>query len=859
MSPAPQPITLGVPFAKGSLADIQRLELTDEDGRPVPLQTAPLARWSDGSIQWLLLDFIVPGARKGLAAWQLRSVPAERSTGMATAALRVTESSETVMVDTGVAVFHLNRTTLQPFSQVLRNGKDVLDPTLSQIVLTDARGRPAVAQVERVVVEGSGPVRATIRWEGQFASRAPCRFVARLCCFAGTALVRLRFTLHNPRRARHPGGLWDLGDPGSIFFREMAVELGLVGSACPHWVAEIGQPPSTGSGNLEIYQDSSGGNNWQSPNHVNRHGRVPCAFRGYRVRAEGREAFGLRASPIVTAHGPTGSITAAVPEFWQQFPKALEVQANRLRVGLFPGQFKDLFELQGGEQKTHTVWFHFGLADQEPLTCLDWVHEPVRVQVPPEWYAATRAVAHFLPALANPDSELERLLAQAASGPTGLVSRREIIDEFGWRNYGEVYADHEEVYYDGPKPVVSHYNNQYDVVYGSLLQYYRTGDPAWFDVLVPLARHVIDIDIYHTKEDKAAYNGGLFWFTDHYKSAATCSHRTYSRLNCQAGDRSYGGGPSSNHLFSSGLLYYYYLTGDPQARAAVLSLADWVLAMDEGTNNLLGLVDPEPTGLASMTGQMDFHGPGRGAGNSINALLDAWLLTGQRGYLDKAEALIRRSVHPADDIVALDLLNVEKRWSYTVFFSTLARYLDLKAEANERDFGYAYARASLVHYARWMVEHEIPYFDQADQLEYPTEAWATQEFRKANVLRLAAAHTEEPLRSQLLQRANELARRGWQDLLRFETRSTARALAVVMIEGSRDAYFQHCSLEPAPAPTESYDFGQPIKFVPQKQRVVAQLRSVGGLARAIARLANPVNWWNVLLRRESVNLPCEPC
>ena len=32
-------------------------------------------------------------------------------------------------------------------------------------------------------------------------------------------------------------------------------------------------------------------------------------------------------------------------------------------------------------------------------------------------------------------------------------------------------------------------------------------------------------------------------------------------------------------------------------------------------------------------------GPGRGCGNSVNALLDAWLLTGRRHYLDRLMAV----------------------------------------------------------------------------------------------------------------------------------------------------------------------------------------------------------------------------
>src|SRR5262249_811451 len=207
--------------------------------------------------------------------------------------------------------------------------------------------------------------------------------------------------------------------------------------------------------------------------------------------------------------------------------------------------------------------------------------------------------------------------------------------------------------------------------------------------------------IYHTKEDRAAYSGGMFWHTDHYKDAATCTHRAYSRANKKPG-QPYGGGPSNEHNYTTGLLHYYYLTGDPEARDAVLSLADWVEHMDDGRLTPFGLVDEGPTGLASQTREPGYHGPGRGAGNSINALLDAWPFTTERPSLEFAEPLIRRCIHPRDDIAARNLLDVENRWSYTVFLVVLSRYLDLKAEAGELDERHSYARASLVHYATWM-------------------------------------------------------------------------------------------------------------------------------------------------------------
>ncbi|MHB8973879.1 MAG: hypothetical protein ACYC4N_25875 [Pirellulaceae bacterium] len=598
---------------------------------------------------------------------------------------------------------------------------------------------------------------------------------------------------------------------------------------------------------IEIYQDSSGGENWQSRNHVNREGRVPCRFQGYRVQTNDNERFGRRASPVLMSQADGVTVAVTIPEFWQQFPKALEIDGKYLRARLFPKQWDDLFELQGGERKTHTVWLEFASGDGSEGSPLDWVHQPARTLATPEWYAASGAIPFLSPAARDPDDRLQLLMRDAMQGEKSLLAGRETIDEYGWRSFGDVWADHEQAYYDGPRPVISHYNNQFDMVHGAILQMMRTGEPCWKDIWDPLARHVMDIDIYHTTNDKAAYNGGLFWFTDHYVDAATSTHRTYSRTNLPKDGRPYGGGPGSEHNFATGLLHYYYLTGDPDAQEAVAGLADWVIRMDDGGRNILRLVDDSPTGLASMCGSPDYHGPGRGGANSINVLLDAWVLTFRTTYLEKVEELIRRCIHPADDPDQLDLLNAESRWSYTMFLSALARYLDLKTEHQLFDTMYTYARQSLLHYVSWMVRHERPYFDHPEQLEYLTEAWAAQEFRKANVFWLGARYASEPLAGQMRERAREFSARAWQDLLSFDTRNVARAIALLMTEGPRDCYFRdlggnHMAAQATAPEGENWSQQTRQPFRTQRAKVREALQTPGGVLKVFLRLVSPMRW-----------------
>jgi hypothetical protein len=280
------------------------------------------------------------------------------------------------------------------------------------------------------------------------------------------------------------------------------------------------------------------------------------------------------------------------------------------------------------------------------------------------------------------------------------------------------------------------------------------------------------------------------------------------------------------------------------------------MAMDDGARTILGVVDEGPTGSASAHWSGKLKAPGRGAANSIQVLLDAWQLAGRGEHLAKAEELIRRSIHPDDDVPGMKLLDAEAHWSYTMFLSALAKYLDVKAEAGAVDAMYAYAQASLVRYGEWMAEHERPYLDRPAELEYPTEAWAAQEFRKANVLRLAACHAEAAAR-KMRARGDELAERAWSDLLAFESRNMIRALAVVMIEGPRDVCLRQVA--PKLPPRASHGpFPPRADFWPQKERVRARMRSVRGIVGLLLAAATPRNWRRFFAARRPPAIPRVP-
>jgi hypothetical protein len=419
----------------------------------------------------------------------------------------------------------------------------------------------------------------------------------------------------------------------------------------------------------------------------------------------------------------------------------------------------------------------------------------------------------------------EQLVNTAIKGTHTFEQRREAIDEYGWRNFGDLYADHEAI----TQPLVSHYNNQYDALAGFLTRFMQTADQRWWSLGNDLARHVADIDLYHTTRDRAAYNGGYFWHTQHYQTAGTATHRAYSRRSGTS-----GGGPCSEHNYTSGLMLHHFLTGCEKSRAAVIQLANWVIDMDDGRKSRFRWIDRRETGFASVTRSPDFHGPGRGAGNSINALLDAHRLTSEPRYLAKAEALIARSVHPDDDPAAINPLDAENRWSYTVFLQALGKYLEYRADRGLVDAQFEYARQVLLKYAAWMCAHERPYLDSPEQLEHPTETWAAQDLRKAAVFEFAARHTrDEGARARFLSRADGFVDYAVTMLLQAPTGRLTRPLVLLLAYGCQRPMVDLACIDP---PRTSAP-GSREPFTPLRQRVLKRLALAGaGLSAAVLAL-----------------------
>ena len=199
---------------------------------------------------------------------------------------------------------------------------------------------------------------------------------------------------------------------------------------------------------VTIDQISSGGQRWNCANHVDRRGDVSLMARGFELAVDGAKLDGLRADPFATLlNGEQAVLGVYAPKFWQNFPKRLRGTPEAIELELFPHRPGEVHELQGGEQKTHEFWIAEG--DAASPEALERLRARVVPRITPEGFAESQCI-NFLTLLSgDEDANYQPLVHQAVEGENSFFAKREQIDEYGWRHFGDAYGDHEAAFSRG--------------------------------------------------------------------------------------------------------------------------------------------------------------------------------------------------------------------------------------------------------------------------------------------------------------------------------------------------------------------------------------------------------------------------
>ncbi len=777
---SPNHITQGIPLPRGLFSANTGLEVVDEKGEAVPCHTKVLGLWPDRSIRWLLVDCILP-EKNNLSAGSENHYYLQKAsyTALRIKQKWVTETPEAITIELPTGNLVLSKSE---FLSISSNAflKD-LSSDWSLISAQYASGQQPL-DFELKSITTNNEVRYCQQQRPLFchltqtahyvsASGLSLNAQAHIRIYYDSSEIELELKMHNPQAIVHNGGKWDLGNENSLYFESLAINCQFDDASEKNfWVFEDANEAenadiqaATKFSTLEIVQHSSGGEHFKCNNHKAADNQVHICKRGASVRLdEQKKASMLRPSPVIEYANSDYKCSLVPLRFWQRFPSAIVADSLGAKIqyahdkGRSEQSASQVLELQPGEILSQRLHIHLRPLDSEQTRFVSpQLTASPQLTISPSLINQSHALALFDTSMA--DDALQRFIDQGINGPSNFFEKREQLDEYGWRNFGDIYADHEADKTKPSEPFVSHYNNQYDPLHGFLKQWLLSGDSRWRILADDLFQHLVNIDIYHTTLDKPEYNNGLFWHTDHYLEAQTATHRTYSKHQ-QADvymDHAGGGGPGAHHCYTSGLALYYCLSGKQEAFECLSGMINWMQHIYEGDQTLLGLFlrfkNANTLRLPFTDKPLLGNGTGvvrdpisnrypldRGTGNYVNALLDGFDIQQDLQLLSEAERVIMCTIDQSDDISTRGFEDIENTWFYVVLLQGVAKYLFMAKELNAPRAHYSKILQAFLHYARYIQEQEKPYLTYAEKLEYPNDTWTAQDLRKVHVLACAA-------------------------------------------------------------------------------------------------------------------------
>ncbi|NLC55563.1 MAG: hypothetical protein GX774_01845 [Armatimonadetes bacterium] len=520
------PTTCGVPFPPGRLRDVGRLRLVDARGAAVPLQAEAMNTWPDGSLRWVRLDALLH-ADRGPYRLEFRagSAPAPDQP------VRVEIAGRSATLNTGALSLRLGGDPHCLIDTVALPGSagPVAEGITARLqVEQEGQTRSFRARTEVLEVLSRGPIRATVALRGQIVPEEPGpaplgRFVFRLDAYAGHSAVRATFRLFN-----------DTAETLRISDLSLVVPLAGGGARRVAWKPD-GAPVPLGGGPVVLQHSTAD---------------------AFAVTREAETLETGAAAPGWLACGDgRATVAAAVRHFRQLWPKALVAREDALAIRLFaPTEQEPYFTPTPGEAKRHELLLDFTAGALEPGAVgqrLAAFLDPPRL-FSPAYFCASGGLGAAHPHGDARFAPLRHFIEKTYAGD--LAKRLQI--ETGIRHFGDKLYNADQRFF---------HNNYYDMMMGAFGEYLMSGDRRWFDFAEATARHVMDIDQIHSHPKHPEWLGAVHAYNgkDHTGTGY------WNAMLRQGG----------------GFATYWRLTGDSDAREALLMLADFIVRSGAGVGS----------------------------------------------------------------------------------------------------------------------------------------------------------------------------------------------------------------------------------------------------------------------------------
>lgn len=589
------PLSVSIPLPRGVLKSPDDAVLVDQAFRPLACQKEVLATWTPkGDVKWLEVNF----SWRSDTAYSIL-VNSGLATPEAQRRVSVVRADQVITVNTAAI-----EAVIGPRSRLKINGHDgktLLNAPEGFLYFVANDGREfrasgSAAETE-VVVESEGPTTAIVRLEGWYvdAEGEKCaRQITRLQFFAGQPVMKIIHTFVITEDTNH---VW-FKDIGLQFPFELEGPITAVLDKSHQFTSDVVTVELKEGEEASVFQEV-----------YKHHGEEEA--RGVTGMIRNGEMDVLSESDRVgewaTARGKDGGITAVIRDFWQTFPKEIEIRPDQMRVHLFSsrggreldfraqtmasywGKWAGLFKKRqendpfgladkpsnaAGLARTHEVWliFHPAATDVETLARMAHsVQEPILALPDPAWNCATGI---FGP-LSVYDPQVfpteERLISDFFDWFTKFGER---FGHWGWIEYGVVHAMNYGRGDTGSRGLATtddtkwragyfrYGRSKYGFILNAWQLYMRSGDRKYYDIARIASNHLMDVRMVHwdlPAKFRGAYATGdweyLHWDTPFFwgSTKADVSLQTFGNLS----------------MLVNEYLYPYYITGQRRSKDVV--------------------------------------------------------------------------------------------------------------------------------------------------------------------------------------------------------------------------------------------------------------------------------------------------
>lgn len=583
-----EPVTLGLPFEQGQVMDIQQLRLTSLNGEAVAAQFSVMANWRDGSIRWAKCDFQASVDANSETVYQVHydEVTTQRQF------IEIEDNESRIIINTGVLRFEVNKKQYRLIENVAfdQNGDGIYQS--NEQIITQSEAGFVVLQGQnnfnstnvsptKVEIEEVGPMKVVIKVEGRHYDEQGnflLKYESRIYAFANQSFVKVRHSYANGTSVP------SLGDSANEIYGE---SIDLYEISLPYSIDNM-QSLFTSVDN-EMYSTSyQGGEVYLLQKD---RPTVLTPFSAVLTSEDAVLTEGQRADGWIAIQNEQIGIQFASRQFWEKYPKGLKIQNDHLSIQSIPSR-QFLWAAMGTADEFILNFYSPKEDDQLQSFSDGLLRNPLIPYVAPQQMRSSGVFYSLYTPNTLPWIQMESYIQTVTDNH---LANREALDLYGNLHFGDVPRDQWELGDD--RSFSTWGSNYYDCILTSARLFAQSGDPRFYNIMMPMARHFMETQCYQTYDPADWMNG--------YSPAYSLHHRALDHYNQHYGE---------------GIWYYYYLTGDERAKEIGLRAAR-------------SIRDAHIWGLNNPNARLAYQ--------NASACLEAWKATGDESFLQIVRTYIK--------------------------------------------------------------------------------------------------------------------------------------------------------------------------------------------------------------------------